>query len=433
MRAFAKVKSVCLGVLMVTGMAPRVFAQTALTWPEVRGRFEKANPTLQADQLGVEESKAAEITAFLRPNPQCGLTVDQIGNTVSSDTLKANAVSASTLIGTCSYLHERRHKRELRRDTAQGATAVATSSHENLDRTLIFTLRGAFVQVLQSKAALTLARDNLKFYDQVLDISQKRFAAGDIAQIDLNRLQLQRVQLESAVETADVSVRTAKIQLLQLLNDRTPPDQFDVTGPFDFAEGLPALDGLHKQAVDARPDLRASVQGVAQAKSAHQLAMANGSTDPTISIDVGYPNISSNWQSYSPPLREYVGASVSVPVRIFDRNQGEKLRTKLDITRNERLVDVTRAQVVSDVDTAYATLVSTINLLRPYRDRYLAQSTQVRDIVTQSYQRGGAALLDFLQAEQDYRAVQLNYITLVGSYLTAAAQLNEAVGQEVIP
>jgi outer membrane protein, heavy metal efflux system len=426
-------KWVSLGMLMVTGMVPCVFAQTALTWPEVRGRFEKANPTLQADQLGVEESKAAEITAFLRPNPSCGLTVDQIGNTVSSDTVKANAVSASTIVGNCSYLHERRHKRELRRDTAQGARAVAASLHENLDRTLIFTLRSAFVQVLQSKAAFTLARDNLKFYDQVLDISQKRFAAGDIAQIDLNRLQLQRVQLESAVETADVSVRTAKIQLLQLLNDRTPPDQFDVTGPFDFAVGLPALDRLHKQALDARPDLQASVQGVTQAKSAYQLAMANGSTDPTISIDVGYPNISQNWQSFSPPLREYIGASVSIPVRIFDRNQGEKLRTKLDITRNERLVDATRAQVISDVDTAYATLVSSINLLRPYRDRYLAQSTQVRDIVTQSYQRGGAALLDFLQAEQEYRAVQLNYITLVGSYLAAAAQLNEAVGQEVIP
>jgi outer membrane protein, heavy metal efflux system len=124
---------------------------------------------------------------------------------------------------------------------------------------------------------------------------------------------------------------------------------------------------------------------------------------------------------------------VGVPIRIFDRNQGEKARTQLDITRSERLEAVTRAQVVSDVDSAYATLASTIALLRGYKDRYLAQSTQVRDIVTLSYQRGGAPLLDFLQAEQDYRAVQLNYVTLVASYLTAAAQLNLAVGQDVIP
>ena len=409
-------------------------AQTVLTWPEVRTRFETANPTLQIDQLGVEELKAAEITAFLRPNPQCGLTVDQIGNTSSTpDMPQTNIFSAATLGGSCSYLHEREHKRELRRDTAQGATAVAASTHVNLDRTLAFMLRSAFVQVLTAKAALAFARENLTFYDQVLTISQQRFQAGDIAQVDLNRLQLQRVQFESAIETADVNVRTAKIQLLALLNDSTPLEQFDVTGPFDFVEGLPALDDLRRLALDARPDLRAALEGVAAANINHRLAIADGSTDPTFSLDAGFPSISQVWQSYAPPLRQFAGVSVGIPIRIFDRNQGEKLRTLLDVTKNQRQVDATRVQVTSDVNTAYTTLVSTINLLRPYRDRYLAQSTQVRDIVTQSYQRGGAALLDFLQAQQDYRAVQVSYITLVGTYLTAAAQLNEAVGQEVIP
>jgi cobalt-zinc-cadmium efflux system outer membrane protein len=415
------------------GIAPQVDAQTSLTWPEVQAKFEAANPTLQADQLSVDELKATEITAFLRPNPQCSLTVDQIGNTISSPDNQTNIFSASTLTGNCSYLRERQHKRELRRDTAHAATTVAASSHVNLDRTLVFVLRSAFVQVLTSKAAFALARDNLMFYDQVLTISQQRFQAGDIAQVDLSRLQLQRVQFESALETADVNVRTAKIQLLLLLNDQTPIDQFDVTGPFEFSEALPPIDMVRRQALDGRPDLRAALEGVGQATLAHRLALANGSADPTFTVDGGVPSISQVWQSYAPPLREYVGFTVGIPLRIFDRNQGEKLRTQLDVTRNERLVDATRALVFSDVDTAYVTLVSALNLLRPYRDRYLSQSTQVRDIVTQSYQRGGAALLDFLQAEQDYRAVQLNYITLVGSYLTAAAQLNEAVGQEVIP
>jgi DNA-binding CsgD family transcriptional regulator len=234
-------------------------------------------------------------------------------------------------------------KRELRRDSAHGATAVAASTHVNLDRTLTFTLRAAFVQVLAAKAALTLARDNLTFYAQVLMISQQRFQAGDIAQVDLNRLQLQRVQFESAIETADVNLRTAKIQLPALLNDRAPVDQSDVTAPFDFADALPALDDLRRQAQAIRPDLRAAQQGVEAATITHRLAIANGSTGPTFTVDTGCHN----------------------------------LRT-LDIMRSERLVDTARAQVLRDVDTAYATLVSSINLLRPYRDRYLAQSTQVR-------------------------------------------------------
>ena len=119
-------------------------------------------------------------------------------------------------------------------------------------------------------------------------------------------------------------------------------------------------------------------------------------------------------------------------VRVFDRNQGEKLRTQLDIDRNQRLLDATKAQVFDDVDSAYASLDSTLSLLRPYKEKYLQQAVRVRDTVSFSYQHGGASLLEFLQAETDYRTVELNYVNLIGSYLTAASQLNLAVGHEVI-
>jgi cobalt-zinc-cadmium efflux system outer membrane protein len=420
-------RKLALGLLVGCWVTPSASAQTALTWQQVRTRFEAANPTLQADQIGIDESKANEITAFLRPNPQLGMTADQIGH---NDEGKPFA-DTITVLGVA-YLHERQNKRELRKESAQKATAIAVSDHADLDRTLVFTLRGAFVQVLMSMAALALARENLRFYDQVLTISRDRLRTGDIAQIDLDRLELLRVQLEAAEQTADVNLRTSKIQLLTLLNDQTSADQFDVTGPFDFADVTPTLDDLRQAALNTRPDLRAALQAVDKAQTDHRLAVANGSTDPVFTVDAGFPILSEIWQSYTVPLREYVGLNVSVPLRIFDRNQGEKLRTQLDISRNQRLTEAARAQVFSDVNSAYASLVSTVTLLKPYKDRYLAQATRVRDTITYSYQRGGAALLDFLQAEQDYRSVQLAYVTLVGSYLAAAAQLNLAVGQEVI-
>jgi cobalt-zinc-cadmium efflux system outer membrane protein len=171
------------------------------------------------------------------------------------------------------------------------------------------------------------------------------------------------------------------------------------------------------------------VQSIDQARSAQQLAEANASTDPTISIDGGrFPQTTVP----APSVVSYVGFSVSIPLRIFDRNQGERLRTKLDVTRNERLRDVTEAQLYSDVDSAHVTLNGTVVLLKPYKTQYLKQATTVRDTVTFSYQRGGASLLDFLQAQADYRSVQIAYLNLVGSYLSAAAQLNLAVGREVI-
>ena len=434
MRLVRRIAVVCVLVTNVAVCAAAQPPQTSLTWLEIRDRFRATNPSIQAGQIGIEESKATEITAFLRPNPQCGMTVDQIGNTVSTPDNPTTIFSASNVVGNCSYLYEREHKRELRRDSARGSTAIATSAQADLERNLLFTLRAAFVQVLQAKAFRTLAQENRTNYDQVLRLSRDRFQAGDIAQIDLDRLELQRVTYESDVQTADVNLRTAKIQLLRLLNDQTTPvEQFDVSGPFDFTAPQQTLDELHRVAMDTRPDLRAALLGIDKAKTDYRLAFANGSTDPTISLDAGFPAISQAFQSYQPALREYVGVSVGVPLRIFDRNQGEKLRTQLDITRTERLADAAKLQVFADVDTAYASVISTVTLLQPYKDRYLAQATRVRDTVTFSYQSGGVSLVDFLQAQQEYRSVQVSYVNLVAAFLNAANQLNLAVGQEVIP
>jgi cobalt-zinc-cadmium efflux system outer membrane protein len=175
-------------------------------------------------------------------------------------------------------------------------------------------------------------------------------------------------------------------------------------------------------AMDTRPDLKAAVESIEKAKTDHRLAEANGSTDPTFGVDF----------ARNPPIPVYVGVNVSIPLRIFDRNQGEKLKTQLDITHNERLRDANVAQVFNDVDSAYATLESNLTLLRPYKAAYLQQAVEVRDTVSFAYQHGGASLLDFLQAQQDYRSIELNYLNLVGSYLTAASQLNLAVGREVL-
>ena len=262
----------------------------------------------------------------------------------------------------------------------------------------------------------------------MLDISRNRFQAGDIAQIDLDRLELQRVQYESDEQTAEVNLHAAKIQLLTLLNDRTPVEQFEVSGPYEFNDQLPARDELRKIALDARPDLKAAVEAIDKAQTDHKLAVANGSTDFTVGAWYTHNSSTNN-----PFAINTLGVSVDIPLRIFDRNQGEKLRTQLDIDRNRKLLDATQAQVFSDVDSAYAALNSDVILLRPYRDKYLKQAVRVRDTINFAYQNGGASLLDFLNAQSDYRTVELSYVNLLGSYLTAAAQLNEAVGREVIP
>jgi outer membrane protein, heavy metal efflux system len=399
--------------------------QQALTWDQVRAKFESANPTLQADQANVDEMKAEEITAYLRPNPQFTFLTD--GTQIAPYQGTWKPLAGTQYQSSFSYLHERDHKRELRLQSAQEGTQIAASQHADLDRTLLFTLRSAFVQVLQQKAIVDLSQQELDYYDKIIDISRARFKSGDLAQIDLDRIELQRVQYESDLQTAEVGLRTAKIQLLQLLNDRTPIDQFDIQGTFDFSDQLQPLDSFRQIALDNRPDLRAALQSIQQADTNHKLAVSNGSTDPTFSA----------WYTFNPSFNnpydnQTLGLSVSIPLRIFDRNQGEKQRTQIDIARNQELEAATRAQVFNDVDSGYEMVNSNLILLRPYKAKYLDQALRVRETVTYAWQHGGASLMDFLNAQSDYRNVQIAYLQLVGAYLTAAAQLNMAVGQEVI-
>jgi cobalt-zinc-cadmium efflux system outer membrane protein len=415
--------SLTVGILIAFTL-PAV-AQQSLSWEQVKAKFESANPALKADALGVDEMKAAEITAFLRPNPQFTAATD--GTQLAPHDGVWQPLVGTQVQGNFSYLHERDRKRELRRESAREGTQISASQHEDLERNLLFNLRTAFVQTLQAKAVLEMAKEDLAYYDHIIQISRDRFRAGDLAQIDLDRIELLRVQYEVEIQAAIVNLRTSKIQLLQLLNDRTPVEQFDVTGPFDFSQELKPLDDFRQIALDARPDLRAALESIHQADTNHKLAIANGSTDPTFGA----------WYTWNPSFnnpndQQTLGLSVSVPLRIFDRNQGEKKRTQIDIGRNQQLTEATRAQVFSDVDSAYAQVESNIALLKPYKAQYNDQAKRVRDTVTYSYEHGGASLMDFLNAQSDYRTVQLAYVQLIGSYLSATGQLNLAVGREVI-
>ena len=411
--------------LVIAALGGSGNAQQAFTWDQVKAKFVAANPALRADEVNVEEMKAEEITAYLRPNPQFTFSTD------GTQLVRHNGVW-QPLTGTqyqpnFSYLHEREHKRELRLESAKEGTQIAGSQHEDLERNLLFNLRSMFVQTLEAKAVLDLAKADLDYYDKIIEISRARYKIGDIAQVDLDRIELLRVQYEAEIETATVNLRTAKFELMQLINDRTPVDKFDVAGTFDWTDALQPLEDYHQMALDSRPDLRAAIETIQQSDTNHKLAVSNGSTDPTFGAWYTY-----NGSFNNPNSNQTLGINVSIPLRIFDRNQGEKKRTLLDIDRSRSAADAAKAQVFDDVDSTYEQLRSNIVLLKPYKEKYRDQATRVRDTVTFSYEHGAASLMDFLNAQSDYRVVQLAYVQLVGSYLTFAGQLNLVVGHEVM-
>ncbi len=416
------IRRVYFGLLFaVSCLAQNATPPRALTWQETLDRFRINNPSLLAGKTSIDESRAQEITAYLRPNPVTTLGWDQITPYKNNGELRP--IWLTYAYGNTTYLHEREHKRELRLASAQRATAIAVSGQADLERNLTFGLRDAFVRLLEAKAVEAVARQNIEYYDKMLAVYRDRLSSGAISRVDFQRVELQRAQFESDLLSAQVDVRTAKIDLLTFMRDTTPVDQFDVNAPFDYIDQPHTLEELRRAAFDARPDLKQAEQTIDKARTDHQLAVANGSADPTFGGSV-------SWQPT--PYNTYLGFSVSLPIRIFDKNQGEKARTSIEITRTQQLRDAAQSGALRDVDSAYATLENTLQQLRPYKQTYLQEAQQIRDTVTFSYQNGAASLLEFLDAQRAYRDTQLSYLNLVGAYLAAANQLNFAVGREVI-
>jgi cobalt-zinc-cadmium efflux system outer membrane protein len=400
--------------------------QTAFTWAQIRDRMLAANSTVLAGQTGIEESRTGEITALLRPNPDFTLSAD--GFQVSPYRGVYRPLSGVVLTPGASYLIERGQKRPLRGDSARLATSGAISDQEDLKRNLIYSARTSYVSTLQAQTLLDLAQDNIRYYDNVIGVNRERLRAGDISQLDFKRVEIQRVQFESDLANAIVSLRTAKIQLLALLEDRTPVNDFNVVGDINFKESALILPELRQMAANNRPDLRSAGIAIEKARADNRLAIANGTADPTASA----------WYSRNPSFsnpfdNNTIGGSVSIPLRIFDRNQGEKARTALEIQRNQKLRDALLVSILRDVNSAYETVESVRVLLRPYHDKYLRESAEIRDTVSFSFNQGAATLLEFLDAQKSYRDTQVQYVNLEGSFWTALAQLSLAVGQEVTP
>jgi cobalt-zinc-cadmium efflux system outer membrane protein len=405
-------------LLIVFALGSRSWAQEPWTWKKVRERFETNNPTLRAGRLQVDEAKADEVTANLRPNPQLSVVLDQF-TVFNPSVLSANNAQWTP---TVTQLIERQSKRHLRYQSAELAAQSAQSDTQDLERSLLFNLRDAFVRLLAAKSVLQLSTDNLSYYDKVIEVNRERFKAGDISNIDFERVELQRVQFESDYQNALVSLRQAKLDLLALVNEKSSVDQFDVAGEFDFHDRLPNLAEVRQVAVSIRPDLQSANTIVQKAKVDHKLAWANGSTDPTVGLE--YQRTGSF---------NTLGIDFVIPLRIFDRNQGEKQRSQIEMDRTLRLRESVMTGVLRDVDSAHAALVSVVEVLKPYRDHYIQEATDVRETISFSYAHGASSLLDFLDAQKAYRDTQLNYRNLIASYLSAANQLNFTVGREVIP
>jgi len=412
-----------LGLLFFANLcaAPSNAQQTTYTWEQIHDLFLKSNPTLRAQAQSIDSNRAAEVTASLRPNP-----------TLQNDT-------TSSTVGIYQEF-EVGGKRSARIKSAELATQISRTAAEDARRTLTLALRQAFVSALQGKSDLQFAQENLANYQKTVDINNEMLRQGAISRADFLKIQLEMLQFQSDLDDATLELKTAKAGLRGLLGPANLSGDFDVQGELKAIPFDKDLDSVKQLALQNRPDLKSADTGRLKAQADLKLAQAYRWPDPTIGVsylhtgnEIGGPD----WfQPFYPKgsSSNAMGlgiASISIP--IFYRKQGEVARARSDQLRAEFLDEAARSQVLQDVESAYVSFATSRDRVRLYESTYLAYARESLDIEDYAFHKGGASILDFLDAERTYRATQLVYRQELAAYLNNLAQLQTSAGLDVTP
>lgn len=379
------------------------------------------NHALLAERTTIAQSKDAEITANLRPNPTLG--VDYIGLPLRPSQFNWDNISQTTEFDAgLSYLFERGKKRQNRLHAAQDQTAVTVSTVADDERTLTFNVASTFTNVLLAESTLDFAQQDLKSFQDTINISESQYKAGAISEGDFLKIKLQLLQFQTDVTSAVLAKQQALVSLRQLLGFESVPLDYDVAGTLQYQKLPYNVEDLQSMALKDRPDLRAAEQGVAAAQSSYKLQKANGKVDVTGTLN--YTHISD---------QDTTSFIVNVPLPIFDRNQGQIAQARDAILQAQESYHEASEQVMSDVQSAFESVRTNEQTLQIYDSGYLDQSKESVDISEYAYKRGAASLLDFLDSERSYRATQLAYRQQLASYMLALEQLREAVGTRNLP
>jgi len=389
------------------------------------------NHNIIAARTTIDQSLDMEVTANLRPNPSlftdweylplwspAKQNPDLYSGVSTSSYLKNNTEGDIGL----SYLIERGHKRQARYQAAKDVTAQTRSLVADNERGLMSQVASLFINVQLAESTIDLAQQDMKSFQQTADIGEIQFKAGGISEDDYLKIELQLLQFEADLEQAQLARTQGLSDLRQVLGYESLSADYDVVTAFDYVPLKANVEDLQMKALQNRPDLRAAVQGVTAANSAYVLAKADGKPDVTVQGNYSHVNGINAATVYA-----------SIPLPIFNRNQGEIARTKSVITMSQEQQAFTNGQVLTDVKDAYEGVQSNDRMVMMYMGKYRDVAKKSRDIADYAYHRGGIALLDFLDAERNYRAEELGYRQTLASYLLALEQLREAVGVRNLP
>ena len=397
-------------------------ASTQITLDQAIDLAMKNSPTIKAARTQIDQNKAQETTANLRPNPVLSWDTQFLPfftpGGFTSDNLSQNS-QFDVGIG---YLFERGRKRQSRLQAARDQTSMTAATVADNERALKFNVAQQFINALLAKSNLDFAIQDLNTFKQTVNINEDRYKAGDISKNDFLKIKVQLLQNETTVATAKLAKVQALITLRELIGYEAIPRDYDVAGELEYQKLKSTQDDLETMAVNERPDLRAAKFGVTAAQS--QLALAKADSKQDLNVSFNYSHVAGTSSG---------SFFFNIPLPIFNRNQGEVARTRFAINQANFTATAAEQTVRSDVRNAYEGIEDNADIIDLYQSGYLDQAKESRDITEFSYRQGASPLLDFLDAERSYRATELAYRQALASYMLALETLRQAVGVRNLP
>ncbi len=396
----------------------------SLTLQQVVDRARSSNPTLLAAEANLRSVRAQELQAAVRANPYLGVAGSDVTEYGTSNGGPTTPYAYSLQV---SRLFERGGKRGIRIENARDTTAQTAAQLQDTIRQTVLQVRTAFTHMIFAKQSLELSRAQLADFRHEVEIAQDRYKAGDLGRLDFERLDLQLGAFESDSANDEIALQQASDQLQTLIGVVEPTRTFDIAGDIVPPVINETREQLLQQALASRPDLRAALAGVQTAQSAYRLAIADGTADPTLEAEYDRTPQQPGYNSNS------AGFNVNIPLRIFDRNQGNKETARLAIDQAQLTAVAARNQVASDVDQAWVAYTQAKILSDRYGNHYLDESADVLSIARFAFDHGGLALIDYLDSLRDSRTSVSNALNAYQQTWIAIHQLSESSTVELIP
>jgi cobalt-zinc-cadmium efflux system outer membrane protein len=377
------------------------------------------NLSLLAEKYNLSVADARIVTARLRPNPVVSAGLDYL-DILGTGFNSSNAAGPSEYNLRTDFILERGGKRDARIEVAEGVHEVAKLQLLNTTRTLVLDVQNAFVDVLQAKDNLQLARENLQAFEAIVNVNQTRVRAGDLAKVELVRTQVAALQFQSAVRQAESKLRVAANRLQTLMGRVTALPAFDVEGALRRDAAPLQLPTIQSAALDRRPDLLALRRDQARSQAELRSQIALGKVDYTVGTEF-------HRQFYNGHSNS-LGFFFQAPLPVFNRNQGEIERARLESRQIEARIKALQADIDTEVRNAWVQYTTSRDLLQSIEHELLDQAKDVRDTMEYSYRRGEASLVEFLDAQRAFNDSRQSYNDARADYARALYTIDSISG-----